>query len=130
MGNAASKKRFEEAIVSDIQPISWRSIVYGTPVTATDNARVGTVNEVLGSDAEDIFHGLRVTLIGRHRDVMVARDDIASLSADAIRTHLTRSDLDALPTYDDVATYHLASVGWLRQHVGWKKDAESDEEPG
>jgi hypothetical protein len=29
-----------------------------------------------------------------------------------------------------VATYHLASVGWLRKHLGWKKDAKSDEEPG
>ena len=40
----------------EAQPISWRSIVYGTPVTAADGIRVGDVHEVLGSDAEDIFH--------------------------------------------------------------------------
>ena len=49
----------------ETQPISWRSIVYGTPVTSSDNVRVGVVHEVLGSDAEDIFHGLRVALTGR-----------------------------------------------------------------
>jgi PRC-barrel domain len=116
--------------VSETQPISWRSIVYGTPVISRDEERVGKVDEVLGSDAEDIFHGLRVALGGGHREVMVSGDDVASMSVDEVRTNLTRSDIEALPTYDDVATYHLASVGWLRKHLGWKKDAKSDEEPG
>jgi hypothetical protein len=123
-------ERFEEVHVSETQPISWRSIVYGTPVTSSDSLRVGVVHEVLGSDAEDIFHGLRVAVTGRRQDVMVAADDIASMSFVEVRTSLTRSDLEALPIYDDETTYHLASVGWLRKHVGWKKDAQSDEEPG
>ena len=114
----------------ETQPISWRSIVYGTPVTSSDGVRVGVVQEVLGSDAEDIFYDLRVALADRHRDVMVSADDVASMSADEVRTSLTRSDIEALPTYDDEATYHLASVGWLRKHLGWKRDAQSDEEPG
>lgn len=116
--------------MSETQPISWRAIVYGTPVISSDNAPAGEVHEVLGSDAEDIFHGLRMTLAGRPRDVMVSADDVASISADEVRTDLTRSQLEALPTYEDEATYHLASVGWLRKHLGWKKDSESDEEPG
>lgn len=116
--------------MSETQPISWRAIVYGTPVISSDNEPAGEVHEVLGSDAEDIFHGLRMTLAGRPRDVMVSADDVASISADEVRTDLTRSQLEALPTYEDEATYHLASVGWLRKHLGWKKDSESDEEPG
>ena len=114
----------------EAQPISWRAIVYGTPVTATDGVRVGVVQEVLGSDAEDIFHGLRVALTGRRGDVMVSADDIASMSLVEVRTVLTRSEIDRLPAYDETTTYHLASVGWLRKHVGWTKDSESDEEPG
>ena len=90
------------------QPISWRSIVYGTPVTAADGARIGAVAEVLGSDA----------------------DDIASMSLSDVATVLTRSEIDRLPAYDETATYHLASVGWLRKHLGWRKDAKSDDEPG
>ena len=114
----------------ETDPISWRSIVYGTPVISSDNERVGTVNEVLGSDAEDIFHGLRVALADRHQDVMVSADDIASMSLGEVRTVLTRSQVETLPAYDETATYHLASVGWLRKHLGWRKDATSDEEPG
>ena len=114
----------------ETEPISWRSIVYGTPVTAADGIRIGAVREVLGSDAEDIFHGLRVALTGRRGDVMVSADDIASMSLVEVRTVLTRSEIDRLPAYDETATYHLASVGWLRKHLGWQKDSKRDEEPG
>ena len=79
---------------------------------------------------EDIFHGLRVAQAGRHGDVMVSADDIASMTLAEVRTVLTRSEFDGLPAYDETATYHLASVGWLRKHLGWRKDAKSDEEPG
>lgn len=111
-------------------PIAWRSIIYGTPVVSSDGDPVGTVREVLGSDAEDIFHGLRVGLTGAHRDVMVPADSVTLISETEIRVAPSRSELEALATYDEVATYHLASVGWLRKHVGWKADSKSDEEPG
>jgi hypothetical protein len=116
--------------VPETQPISWRSIVYGTPVLSSDVGRVGVVHEVLGSDAEDIFHGLRVAHSSRHLDVMVAADDVESMSLSEVQTSLTRAEFDLLPAYNETATYHLASVGWLRKHLGWKQDAKSDEEPG
>ena len=114
----------------DAEPISWRSIVYGTPVTSNDGVRVGLVHEVLGSDAEDIFHGLRVALTSRHGDVMVSADDIQSMSTVEVRTVLSGSEIEGFPAYDETATFHLASVGWLRKHLGWQKDSKGDEEPG
>ena len=38
--------------------------------------------------------------------------------------------MSGLPDFDEPASYHLASVGWLRHHLGWKADSKSDEEPG
>jgi hypothetical protein len=116
--------------VTQSDPVGWRGIVYGTPVTTADGVRVGAVREVLGSDAEDIFHGLRVGLDAGHRDVLVSADDVSTMTSDAIGTNLSRSAIEQLPTYDEVGTYHLASVGWLRKHLGWKRDSSSDEEPG
>jgi hypothetical protein len=129
-GVHCSPGRHEEITVSDSQPISWRSIVYGTPVISSDQARVGQVHEVLGDDAEDIFHGLRVSLADGHRDVMVSADVVGDLATDAVQVGLRKSEIEDLPTYQEEATYHLASVGWLRKHLGWKKDSQSDEEPG
>ena len=111
-------------------PISWRGIVYGTPVVGSDDRPVGTVREVLGSDADDIFHGLRVRLDGTKRDVMVRADDVTSIGAERIVLGVDRSVAAALPDFSEPATYHLSSVGWLRHHIGWKEDSKSDEEPG
>jgi hypothetical protein len=125
----------QPAAGADAQPVAWRGLVYGTPVLASDGTRVGSVREVLGSDEEDIFHGLRVELAGHKRDVMVKADDITLLSDSGVRTSLAADEIRGLPAYDDEATYHLASVGWLRSHlgmgpVGWKRDSKSDEEAG
>jgi hypothetical protein len=114
----------------DSQPIAWRSVAYGTSVTTSDGETAGEVHEVLGSEADDIFHGLRVTLHAGHRDVMLASDDVESLTTTEVRSGLTRAELDALPAYDETASYHVGSVGRFRKHLGWKKDSESDEEPG
>jgi hypothetical protein len=117
-------------IVSQTDPVGWRGVIYGTPVTAADGVRVGTVREVLGSDADDIFHGIRVAFAAGRRDVMVPAANVTTLTVGEVGTDLSGSAIEALPEYDEVASYHLASVGWLRKHLGWKKDSGSDEEPG
>ena len=110
--------------------IAWRAIRYGTPVTAPDGSRIGAVREVLGSDGEDIFHGVRVRLEHGGRDVMIGADDVTAITTDRVAIDFDGRAADALPDFDVPATYHLASVGWLRHHLGWKDDAKSDEEPG
>jgi uncharacterized protein YrrD len=119
--------------MTDGDPVSWRGLIYGTPVVASDGTQVGTIREVLGSDAEDIFHGLRVELAGErdgNRDVMIPADALESLGTGDVRVARSAAEIRALPAYDEEATYHLASVGWLRKHLGWAKDSASDEEAG
>ena len=112
------------------QPVSWRTLLYGTRVLASDGTKVGAVREVLGSDSEDIFHGLRVALDGHKRDVLLSAEVLGDLHDSGVKTELSVEEIGRLPDYDDEATYHLASVGWLRKHLGWKRDSESDEEAG
>ena len=116
--------------MTDPTPIAWRAIVYGTPVVAADGTRLGTVREVLGSDADDIFHGVRVGTGWRTRSTTPwSRPSGSRPSATtAIATNVAATE--ALPAYDEASTYHLASVGWLRKHLGWVKDQDRDEEPG
>jgi hypothetical protein len=109
---------------------SWRTIRYGCPVLAADGSTLGTVAEVLGSDAEDLFHGIRLRRPGTRSDLVVPSNDVTEITPDHVATELTAADLAALGAYDEVATYHLASVGWLRRHLAWKRDSHSDEEPG
>ena len=46
--------------MTDNDAIAWRAVTYGTPVSSSDGTKVGTVHEMLGSDEEDIFHGVRL----------------------------------------------------------------------
>ncbi|MGH2465687.1 MAG: hypothetical protein ACRDGI_09535 [Candidatus Limnocylindrales bacterium] len=115
---------------ADPTPIAWRAVTYLTPVAAADGQVVGQVREVLGSDAEDIFHGLRVGLSTGSRDVMLGSEHVTTMTAAKVDTDLATAAFATLPTYVDEATYHLASVGWLRKHLGWSKDSGKDEEPG
>ena len=115
--------------MTDNDPISWRAIVYGTPVLANDGTKLGTVKEVLGSDEEDIFHGIRVEVPGHH-DVMLSAADATQLTATAITAELSPAEFQTLPPYDETASYHLSTVGRFRKHLGWAQDSKSDEEPG
>jgi hypothetical protein len=115
--------------MSDTDQVSWRVIIYGTPVVAQDGSAVGTVQEVLGSDSEDIFHGIRVAARGRP-DVMLSAEHVSEITKSAVTSDLSAMEIAGLPPYDDEASYHLASVGWLRKHLGWKRDSQGDEEPG
>jgi hypothetical protein len=115
---------------ADATSIAWRAVTYETPVVAADGQAVGIVREVLGSDAEDVFHGIRVGLKSEARDVMLSANLVTALTATRIETSLSPAGFESLPTYADEATYHLASVGWLRKHLGWTKDSGKDQEPG
>jgi hypothetical protein len=110
--------------------IAWRAVRYGTPVFSVDGQPAGRVAEVLGSDAEDIFHGIRVQLGQSRREVQVPASEVGRLTVDRVETNLSLAALDALPAFSEETTFHLASVGWLRRHLGWKRDSQSDEEPG
>jgi hypothetical protein len=115
---------------ADSMPIAWRALVYGTPIASADGQVVGELREVLGSDADDVFHGLRVRLTSESRDVLLASEHTTLLTASQVQTDLPAAEFAKLPNYAEETTYHLASVGWLRKHVGWVKDSEKDEEPG
>ncbi|HEY5628329.1 MAG TPA: hypothetical protein VIR16_02355 [Candidatus Limnocylindrales bacterium] len=116
--------------MADAATASWRTIRYGCPVLSEDGATLGTVAEVLGSDAEDVFHGIRVRTLASKADVVVPSDDITAITPEWVATNLATADVGVLEPYNETATYHLASVGWLRRHLGWRRDSGSDEEPG
>ncbi|HEY7024185.1 MAG TPA: hypothetical protein VH371_04410 [Candidatus Limnocylindrales bacterium] len=115
--------------MTDNDAIAWRAVTYGTPVLTNDGTMVGTVHEMLGADEEDIFHGVRLAA-SNHHDVMIPASEIAAMTRSAVTTSMSAAEVADLPAYDETATYHLASVGWLRKHLGWKQDSKSDEEPG
>jgi hypothetical protein len=93
-------------------PIAWRAIAKDMPVYAVGGELVGQVDELLGSDEEDVFHGivLRPHLEGTRR-VAVSSDDITAINRHGLVCSWTPQEIVTLPEHTEERSYAL----------GWKK---------
>jgi hypothetical protein len=82
-------------------PVAWTYIQPGTPVTGREGVRVGSVEGMLGTEAEGIFHGiaLRPAVGGRTR--MIAADAVISLTAAEVQVRVGADEVEGLPEYDE-----------------------------
>lgn len=103
------------------QPIAWRVVTDGTPVQAADGTPVGRVADVLGADAEDIFHGLLVKRLKAGPECVVLAEHITLMTPARIETDLAPAEVAGLPPYRPEDTFHLGIAGLLRKHEGWIK---------
>ncbi len=105
-------------------PIAWQEIRERTPVLAVDGTTVGRVSEVLGSEEEDVFHGVEVRLTGRDRAVLVVADDVTRITALAVTVGLTSAEVDALPPHTEEHAFKLGWKGIIRKHPGWVEEKD------
>jgi hypothetical protein len=105
-------------------PIAWRGVTQDTPVRSSDDEEVGTLSDMLGSDREDIFHGIVVHLglFGHH--VFVAADDVTLMTRSHVDVRQTAEQLQALPEHDEEQGYDLGIVGLFRRRPGWKREED------
>src|SRR5438093_10430355 len=108
----------------DDDPIAWRGVPQDTPVRSSDGDEVGTLSDMLGSDREDIFHGIVVHLgrFGRH--VFVPADDVTLMTRSHVDVRQTTDELHALPDHDEEQGYDLGMVGLFRKRPGWKPEED------
>lgn len=93
-------------------PISWRAIGKDEPVYAVDGEFVGSVDELLGADEEDIFHGIVVRLESDNkRKVAISSDDVSSITRHGIVVTWTPGEITTMPQHTEERTFAL----------GWKK---------
>ena len=80
-------------------PVAWRYIKPGTPVHGSDGQQLGSVETMLGSDQEDIFHGVAVStgLLGATRVVLA--DDIVTMTPSRVDVALDADAFAAAPEH-------------------------------
>jgi hypothetical protein len=105
-------------------PIAWRGVVQDTPVRTSDGVTVGTLTDMLGSDQEDIFHGIVVHLgrLGHH--VFVSADQVALMTRSHVDVSLSSDEIHALPKHDEERQFDLGMVGLFRKHPGWVREKD------
>jgi hypothetical protein len=106
------------------QPIAWRGVPQDTPVRSSEGEHVGKLADMLGSDDEDIFHGIVVHLDHPGRDVFVPADDVTLMTPSHLDVAYTTDQLHALPEHTEARQYELGWVGFFRKHLGWKREED------
>jgi len=101
------------------RPVSWLAIFEHTPVYSSDGEHVGGVREVVGSEAEDIFHGLVVDLGVLSRHVLVPAERVGDITNRRVDIKLSGEDIRALPPYAEEDSYQLGFVGMFSKRLGW-----------
>jgi hypothetical protein len=106
------------------QSIAWRAVAQDTPVRSADGESVGTLFDLLGSDREDIFHGIVVHLGRLGHRVFVPADQVTRITPSHVDVALTSDELHALPPHDEERQFDLGMVGFIRKHVGWTREKD------
>ena len=98
------------------QPIAWRGVLQETAVRSSEGEAVGHIVDLLGSDEEDIFHGIVVHL-GRLGHVTL-------MTPSHIDVAYTADQIHALPQHTEERQFELGWVGFFRKHLGWKRERD------
>lgn len=111
----------------EAEPVSWLTIRSETPVFSSDGEEVGNIHEVLGSEQEDIFHGIvvRSGLLGK--DAMVPAEHVTHMSDQRIDLSLSAEDMRALEPFKEEESYHVGIVGIFRRKLGWVSEGRDPE---
>lgn len=105
----------------DDQPVAWRAVPQDVRVSA-QGQNVGTLFDMLGSDQEDVFHGIVVRL-SSGKQVFVAADEVDLLSRTRVNVDLGPDELAALPEHTEERQFDLGYTG-LFKRLGWKQEKD------
>jgi hypothetical protein len=81
-------------------PVSWYAIAPGWAVTTLDRAKVGVVDEVLGDEELDIFHGLAVGLGIGKIPRRVPSELVCDIRGGVVTIELLADEIGTLPNVE------------------------------
>jgi hypothetical protein len=99
------------------QPIAWLAVREETPVRSADGQPVGTLADLLGSDQDDIFHGIIVHLDSDGRQVFVPADDVTLMTPSYLDVAFTADQLRAMPEHTEERQADLGWIGRFRREL-------------
>ena len=106
------------------QPIAWRVVRQDTPIRTTGGETVGTLFEMLDSEAQDIFHGIVVHLVRLDHHVFVPAGQVTLMTLSHIDVALTSEEIHALPEHAEDQNFHLGRTGLFGRKIRWIKDED------
>jgi hypothetical protein len=85
-------------------PVAWSYVEAGTPITGREGVRIGTVELMLGTEAEGIFHGIALRPANGGATRVIPSDVVSSLTPSEVQVQLSVDEAERLPDYDETLT--------------------------
>jgi hypothetical protein len=104
-----------DQVIDEGNPIAYEVLEKGVPVLASDGEQVGTVHHVVAAPAQDIFHGLVVSVPGQGQRFVEAAD-VASLHERGVDLRIDSKAAGKLPEPGGGAPVYDEDPGEMK---GW-----------
>ena len=80
-------------------PVAWSYVERGTNVVGREGIRIGTVEQMLGTEAENIFHGVALRAAGGGPTRFIPADRVTSLTPARVEVQVAVDEVEALEEY-------------------------------
>ena len=84
-------------------PVAWNYVEPGTPITGREGVRIGSVEAMLGTEAEGIFHGVALRPAAGGPTRVINADAVTQLTTSEVRVSIGTEEVDGLQRYDELA---------------------------
>jgi hypothetical protein len=86
-------------VFEDETPVAWTAMPSHAPVIAADGTEIGTAEQVIADQSEDIFHGIVVKRADDGELVEVPAVRVKKMTERHVVTDLAAQDVRTLPGY-------------------------------
>ena len=100
-GDLGEPKAAELDLPGPDDPVAWTYIQPGTAVTGREGVRIGSVEGMLGTEAEGIFHGIALRPASGGGTRTIAADAVTRLTTAEVQVRIGADEVDGLPEYDE-----------------------------
>lgn len=80
-------------------PVAWSYIQPGTDVVDADGVHIGSVRRMLGTEQEDIFHGIAIDPAVGGGPRLILADAVVSLTPSRVEVRISADAVGELPPY-------------------------------
>ena len=81
-------------------PVAWSYVERGTDVIGREGVKIGTVEAMLGTEAEGIFHGIALHPSEGGPTRVIPADRVRSLTPAAVQVEVSTDEVEGLDTFD------------------------------
>lgn len=100
-GTGGEPKAAELDMPGPDDPVAWSYIEPGTPVTGREGVRIGSVEDMLGTEAEGIFHGIALKPAAGGPTRMIPADAVTSLTTAEVQVQVATDEVTQLSEYQE-----------------------------